>query len=170
MLAASFSYSDAAGKPITHNGLPAKNDLLSFMRDRGLAIDPGATQDAGIIANMLAKLAPGANLIGSGEVRSSSNLTTISLNGGQWKSTIPLQTLSMSISPAAWFLGLVLIIYRQRNRRAKLAAALLTPPITTPPAQREGDDIGGWDITLDADAFGPQPPALQAPPSAPRAV
>ena len=54
--------------------------------------------------------------------------------------------------------------------RAKLAAALLTPPITTPPAQREGDDIGGWDITLDADAFGPQAPALQVPPSAPRAV
>src|SRR5436853_196178 len=58
LLAASFSYIDAAGKPITHSGLPVKNDLLSFMRDRGLAIDTGATQDAGIIANMLAKLAP----------------------------------------------------------------------------------------------------------------
>jgi len=173
LLAPSFSYLDAAGKPITHNGLPAKNDLLAFMRDNSLTIDPGATQDAGVIAAMLAKLAPGANLIGSGEVRSSSNLTTISLNGGQWKSTIPLQTLSMSTSPAAWFFGFILIIWKQRTRRARLAADLLKPPLppiaSDPLANADGDAVGGWDITPDSQhPFRTQPFPPQLPATAPR--
>jgi hypothetical protein len=115
---------------------------------------------------MLAKLAPGQNTVGSSpENRTSSNLTTLTLNGGQWKTAIPLQTLALWISPTLWFLGFILIIWLQRHRRAEVKSALLTPPLPLPanPLHADPDAIGGWDITLTENPFPPQRPTLQPP-------
>src|SRR6185295_3431554 len=111
LLAPSHSFINSSQKQINNDRLPTKADLLDFMRESGLPTDAGAAQDATILANLLAKLAPGNNTIGtSREPRSASNLTTISLNGGQWKTAIPLQTISMFAAPALWLIGLIFII------------------------------------------------------------
>jgi hypothetical protein len=169
LLAPSYSFTDTSAKRITGDRVPTKTDLLNFMRETGLPTDAGANQDAAILATMLAKLAPGQNTVGSSrENRPSSNLTTLTLNGGQWKTTIPLQTLALWISPTLWFLGFILIIYLQRHRRAELKTTLLTPPLPVPanPLHADPDSVGGWDITLDPSAFRAQPAALQASPTA----
>jgi hypothetical protein len=157
LFAPSFNFTDPAGKLIKHDRLPAQNDLIAFMRSSGIRIDSSATQEASSIATMLSKLAPSETLvISTKDPRFASSLDTIriSFNGGQWKAAFPLTTPSMWISSGLWLFGFILIIWRQRKRRAQLAAALLASPIITqlpiPTDRTDGDAAGGWDITVDA--------------------
>jgi hypothetical protein len=164
LLAPFFSYNDSTGKLITHDRLPVKGDLIAFMQAADIPLDANSTWEAGVIATMLTNLAPSETLvISSRDPRRISKLDTtrIAFNGGQWKATIPLTNLSMSVSPAIWLLGFIFIIWKQRNRRAQVAAELLKPPLppiaADPLANVDGDAVGGWDITPDSTTpFAPQ--------------
>jgi len=172
LLAPSFNFTDATGKLITYDRLPTKADVIAFMRDSDIPLDSNAAQDAGVIAAMLSNLAPSETLVISSRdprVVSKLDTTQIVFSGGQWKPAIALKPLAMSISSGLWLFGFISIIWRQRQRRAQIAAALLAPPLPTPShaqmAISDDDATGGWDITPDAQTpfrTQPFPPQLPA--------
>ncbi len=144
LLAPSLTYTGGTGKTISSVAVPSKEVLLDFMKAGGVTITPQVDLEASAIAKIIADPAS----LDENSTDHSSNgdlpveILSNTVDGGSWEAAMPLPFMVIPSAIFLWLVGVGVISFAQRGRRAALREQILsstTPlhvfwePAATPP-------------------------------------
>jgi hypothetical protein len=132
LLAPSLTYIDAGGTTITAAVLPTKETILELMKSSGIKIDRQEALEAAAIAKLVADPATVDEYsVTDSNSTSSLPLSIISnnLDGGGWEAPMALPTVAIPSAAVIWLMGVALISFSQRGRRAALREQILAAAI-----------------------------------------
>jgi len=144
LLAPSLTYTNGVGKTVSSVAVPSKEVLVDFMKSAGITIDPQVTLEATAIARLmndpsiLDENSPDHSANGDLPVEILSN----TVDGGAWEAAMPLAFMVIPSATFLWLLGVGVISFAQRGRRAALREQIVAgaaplhvfwEPAATPP-------------------------------------
>jgi hypothetical protein len=127
LLAPSLTYTNDVGKPVTSVAVPSKEVLVDFMKAAGITIDGQVTLEASAIAKMIndpdSIEPPTSDNTGGNDLPV--EILTMNTDGGGWEAAMPLAFLVIPSATFLWLLGVGIISWLQRGRRAALREQIL---------------------------------------------
>jgi len=130
LLAPSLTYINGVGRPVTSVAVPSKDVLTDFMRAGGITIDRQVELEATTIAKMINDPET-VEMPSSGESGGSDlpvEILNLSTDGGTWQASMPLPLLVIPTAAFLWLLGVGVISFAQRGRRARLREQIMNSP------------------------------------------
>jgi hypothetical protein len=130
LLAPSLSYVNGMGKTVTSVAVPSQDILVEFLRAGGVKIDRQVELEAATIAKMINEPEtvemPSSGDNGGGDL--AVEILSLSNDGGAWEASMPLAFLVIPSAAFIWLLGVGIISFCQRGRRARLREQIMNSP------------------------------------------
>jgi len=126
MLAPSLSYINDSGKHVTSVAVPSQEVLVDFFKGGGITIDRQVALEANTIARIIndpANFSETTSDHTEGDLPV--EIISFTVDGGQWETTMPLAALVIPGAAFLWLLGVGVISFAQRGRRAALREQIL---------------------------------------------
>jgi hypothetical protein len=127
LLAPSLEYINDVGKTVNSIAVPSQDVLCEFLRGAGVKIDRQVNLEAQTIAKMINE--PETVEVPSAGENGGSDLPVDIINynveGGQWQAGMPLPLLVIPSAAFVWLLGVGIISFCQRGRRARLREQIM---------------------------------------------
>ncbi|HEV8292086.1 MAG TPA: hypothetical protein VGP94_09185 [Tepidisphaeraceae bacterium] len=128
LLAPSLTYIGGTGKTVTSVAVPSQEVLVDFMKSAGITIDRQVTLEASSIAKMLndpqSIEQPSSDQPGGNDLPV--EILAMNVDGGAWEASMPLAFLVIPSAAFLWLLGVGVISFCQRGRRAALREQILS--------------------------------------------
>jgi len=126
MLAPSLTYINDSGKTINTVAVPSKDVLVDFMKAAGVQITPQVSFEAQSIARIIAD--PNSVDANSPDFVPGDlpvDILNVNTDGGAWQASMPLPLFVIPSAAFLWLLGVGVISFLQRGRRAALREQIL---------------------------------------------